>query len=292
MLLRSEKCDFHPKGTSNRPFFPLLFHMLMCSRLTIVFPAELNQKSISQAKNTIKQKKQGFYERWLAVEIERLVLRSGPRRGRRSADKCLPAPWCRCFFWDENPHDQISEWYLHAGLKVSVIPAVTCDTRPEQDPWSNLDASLWVGPNLGEEPPTPPRLFNLSCGDVKHESSAAAKVAFMSTEAMIKDTLIARILCSCLFFKGTWRLQCKSLSLLSFFKCQPVPDRQYSPFPCRGKCPELLFHTWRCPRSNGRHVSETGRKRGGNRWTFWRRRLQNLHVLPENVNWAITQRTV
>lgn len=128
---RGQKNGILPLGNFKRSIiFPFL-HTSMCSRFTIVFPAESNQKQFT-GKEYYHTESAGFYERRLAVEIERLVLRSGPRRGRRWADGRLPAAAVAL----RKPHRRTSEWHLHAHHKASVIAAVARDTSPGRDPRS------------------------------------------------------------------------------------------------------------------------------------------------------------
>lgn len=101
----------------------------MCSRFTIVFPAESNQKQFT-GKEYYQRQSAGFYQRRLAAEIERLVLHSGPRRGWRWPGGCLPA----AVRLRRERHHRISQWHLPASLKVTVITAVTRDMSPRGDP--------------------------------------------------------------------------------------------------------------------------------------------------------------
>lgn len=132
------KIWFSPKGTFKQSLFLFFFffHMSTWSRFTIVVPTELNQKQYT-SKKYYQTKSVGFYERWLAVGIERLVLRGGPRRGGTSLTNVFPWHGAAALLrW--KLHDEISEWHLHASFKISVISAVTHDMSPGRDPQSNL----------------------------------------------------------------------------------------------------------------------------------------------------------
>lgn len=138
---QGQKNGIFPIGNFKRSiFFPPFLHTSMCSRFSIVFPVESNQKQFT-CKEYYHTKSAGFYERRVAVEIGGLVLRGGPRRGRRWADGRL------LFLSDENSIRSVSGICMHAAKQVS-SPLSHVTRAPGETP--GVDASLRVGE-------TPPR---------------------------------------------------------------------------------------------------------------------------------------
>lgn len=123
---------FYPKGSSNDPFF-FLFHVSMCPRFPLVFPAELNQKQYT-SKEYYQTKGTEFYERWRVWRLKDWSCAAARGEGGTRLTNVYPQRRAAVLFrW--KLHHQISEWHLHAGLKASVFAAVTRDKRPQNNLW-------------------------------------------------------------------------------------------------------------------------------------------------------------
>lgn len=185
MLPRSEKCDFHPKGSSNEPFF---FSFSCVNVLEISYCVSSRVKSKTIHKQIIlSNKRHRVLWKMTSVEIERLVLRSGSWRGWYLADKCLPAARSRCSFEMKTARsDQRSGICTPASKSASsLLSRVT--RAPDETP-EKFRCFPVSGTHARTNPPEVVQPFRWST-----KATPLKKVAFMSTKAIIKDTLISFI---------------------------------------------------------------------------------------------------
>lgn len=128
---QGQKNGILPIGNFKRSIF-LLFSCQCAPDLLLCFQ-QSRIKNNSQAKNTIKDRAQGFIKDDWWRRLKDWSCAVGRGAGGAGLAGVYP-PHAAAVRLRRERHHQISAWHLHASLKVTVITAVARDMSPGRDP--------------------------------------------------------------------------------------------------------------------------------------------------------------